>query len=313
VKSYAKATYERSSPKTYRWYLFGIAVLATTELARLRLDEIGTEQVAELTAELQRRKKTAKGKDGNLQLSTINSCLRALRRVLHLAVEWEVIDAAPKVRMLSGERHRELVITPKEEAKYLAAGNALLNDVSLVLFDTGMRPEECHRMRWEFVNWDGGRFGVVLIPDGKSEAARRLLPLSARVRVSLEKRWKDAGEPAEGSVWPADNKDGHINHDSLKAQHKKAVRLAKVRPFDVYSIRHTFLTRLGESGCDVWTLARIAGHSNIKMSQRSVHPSADAVLNAVSQLGRHKTGHSGEMTLGTGDAAMSETHSDSES
>jgi len=55
-------------------------------------------------------------------------------------------------------------------------------------------------------------------------------------------------------VWPAETKDGHINHDSVKLQHKKTLKLAKVRPFEVYSIRHTFLTRLGESGCDAWTL-----------------------------------------------------------
>jgi len=310
IKPYTKATYERSSPKTYRWYLFGIAVLTTTAVGKLRLDEIGAEQIASLMSELQERKKTAKGKGGKLQLSTINSCLRAMRRVLHLAVEWGVIDAAPKVRMLSGERRRERVITPDEEAKYLAAGSELLHDVSLLLFDTGMRPEECHRMRWEFVNWNGGRYGVVLIPDGKTDAARRLLPLSVRVRLSLEKRWKDAGEPMEGWVWPADNKDEHINHDSLKSQHKKSIRLAKIRSFDVYSIRHTFLTRLGESGCDAWTLARIAGHSNIKMSHRYVHPSADAVLNAVSRVGGHKNGHSGEMSLGSGEAPTHETDSD---
>ena len=35
-------------------------------------------------------------------------------------------------------------------------------------------------------------------------------------------------------------------------------------------LRHTFLTRLGESGCDAWSLARIAGHSNIRMSSRYV-------------------------------------------
>jgi len=46
------------------------------------LDEIGTEQIAELISELQQRKKTGKGKKGSLQLSTINSALRALRRVL---------------------------------------------------------------------------------------------------------------------------------------------------------------------------------------------------------------------------------------
>lgn len=42
------------------------------------------------------------------------------------------------------------------------------------------------------------------------------------------------------------------------------------RPFVLYSLRHTFLTRLGESGCDAWTLARITGHSNVSMSSRYV-------------------------------------------
>ena len=41
-----------------------------------------------------------------------------------------------------------------------------------------------------------------------------------------------------------------------------------VKPFVLYDLRHTFLTRLGESGGDAWTLARIAGHSNIKQSSR---------------------------------------------
>jgi integrase len=92
-------------------------------------------------------------------------------------------------------------------------------------------------------------------------------------------------------VWPADTKDEHINHDSLKLQHRKALKLSKLRPFEIYSIRHTFLTRLGESGCDVWTLARIAGHSQISMSQRYVHPQEDAVLKMFSKLGGHNIGH----------------------
>ncbi|PYV71934.1 MAG: hypothetical protein DMG97_01380 [Acidobacteria bacterium] len=121
--------------------------------------------------------------------------------------------------------------------------------------------------------------------------------MSPRVRAVLENRWRIAGEPGEGWLWPAETKDGHINHDSLKLQHKKALKLAKVRPFDVYSIRHTFLTRLGESGCDVWTLARIAGHSNISISQRYVHPSEDSVLNALSRLTGHNSRHSAENTI----------------
>lgn len=57
-----------------------------------------------------------------------------------------------------------------------------------------------------------------------------------------------------------------------------------VRPFVLYAFRHTFLTRLGEAGCNVWTLARIAGHSSIAMSARYVHPSDDSVLSAISKL-----------------------------
>jgi hypothetical protein len=41
------------------------------------------------------------------------------------------------------------------------------------------------------------------------------------------------------------------------------------RPFVLYSLPYIFLTRLGESGCDAWTLARIAGHSNVAMSSQS--------------------------------------------
>jgi len=57
-----------------------------------------------------------------------------------------------------------------------------------------------------------------------------------------------------------------------------------LKPFVLYSFRHTFLTRLAESGCDAWTLARIAGWSDISISKRYVDPSEDAVLNALSRM-----------------------------
>jgi integrase len=83
-------------------------------------------------------------------------------------------------------------------------------------------------------------------------------------------------------------------------QHLKALQVSKVRPFVLYSLRHTFLTRLGESGCDAWTLARIAGHSSVAVSARYVHPSEDAVLAAISRLGGHNSGHSQELQLSAG-------------
>jgi integrase len=96
-------------------------------------------------------------------------------------------------------------------------------------------------------------------------AARRVLPLSPRVRLVLANRWEKAEKPSEGWVWPAPTKSGRVDHSSLKKRHARAFRTVNddakkndsrpIRPFVLYAFRHTFLTRLGEAGCDAWTLA----------------------------------------------------------
>src|SRR5262249_28556478 len=161
-----------------------------------------------------------------------------------------VLNAMPKIKMLPGERHRERVVCAEEEGKYLAAAREPLASVGSILVDSGMRPEECYRLRWEAITWSNGRNGTMLITHGKTRAARRVIPMTPRVRFILEKRWKQAGQPLEGWIWAAPTQSGHIEPSSLKKQHRRALRLAGVRPFVLYSLRHTFLTRLGESGCD---------------------------------------------------------------
>jgi integrase len=73
-------------------------------------------------------------------VSTANNSLRVLRRALDLAVEWSVIDKAVKIKTLPGERRRKRVITPEEEARYLAAATEPLASIASVVADTGMRP-----------------------------------------------------------------------------------------------------------------------------------------------------------------------------
>jgi integrase len=284
---WAESTFS-AKRKTWLYYRNGIRRLkGYAPLVSLSLDDAKLgEKVSGYIAHRQ-----AKG----LQVASINRELQVLRRLLHLAVEWGFVEQAPKIRMLSGEQHREFVLSREEEAKYLATAPEPLASVATVLSDTGMRPEECYRLRWEYVTWVNGRHGSLFVTHGKTAAARRLLPMTPRVRSLLETRWNAQGRPREGYVWSAPSKSGHMEPSSLKKQHAKALRLSKVRPFVLYSLRHTFLSRLGASGCNVWTLARIAGHSSIAISARYVHPSEDAVLTAMSRLGGHNSGHSEEM------------------
>jgi integrase len=284
---WAKAQFEHPSPKTWKgWYRTNLRLLSGfPALADKKLDQITGEDVTGFAAHRQTK---------GMQVSSINSSLRVLRRLLKVAVEWGVLPGSPKVKLLRGERHRERVITPAEEMKYLAAAPDALCAIATVLVDTGMRPEECFRLRWESITWANGRHGSLLVTHGKTAAARRMLPLTPRVRTILEDQWKRAEEPEEGWVWAAATASGHAEPSTLKKQHVRTFKtLAEeakknnekpVRPFVLYTLRHTFLTRLGASGCNVWTLARIAGHSSIQMSSRYVHPSDDSVLDAMSSL-----------------------------
>lgn len=294
IVPWAKSTFETTTPKSWLWYRTGIRALTNFRpLADARLDQITGELSSEFAAHRLRE---------GMQVSTANNSLRVLRRILNLAAEWGVLDVAPKLKILSGERRRERVVTSEEEARYLAAAPEPLASIAVVLADTGVRPEECFRLRWESVTWLNGRNGALLVLHGKTAAARRMLPMTPRVRSVLESCWDRTGRREEGWVWTAPTRSGHVEPSSLRKQHAKtfttiadeaAKRNAKaVRPFVLYSLRHTFLTRLGESGCDVWTLARIAGHASINISARYVHPSEDAVLDAISKLGGHKIGHS---------------------
>ncbi len=266
-----------AKPKTWRYYRNGARRLKEyAPLAALCLDDQHlTEQVGGYVGSRQ-----AKG----LTTASINRELQVLRRLLHLASEWGVLEQCPKIKMLTGEQHRDFVLTPEEEARYLAAAPELLASFAAVLADSGMRPEELLRLQWEHVGWANGHHGTVFVTHGKTAAARRLLPMTPRVRGILESRWEALGQPLEGWVWSAPTRSGHLEPSSLRKQHARVLKDSKVRRFVLYSFRHTFLTRLGESGCDAWTLARIAGHSNIAISSRYVHPSDNSVLAAMEKL-----------------------------
>jgi integrase len=284
----------QAKPKTLAYYTNSVrCLLKYAPLMSLPLDD---ERIPEQLVPY-----IAKRQADGVKVATVNHELRCVRRLLRLAMEWKRIESVPKIKLLSGESHRERVISREEEARYLASASPLLAEIVTVLVDTGFRPEECYRLAWESITWVNGRNGTLMVTHGKTKAARRVLPMTPRVRHILETRWNAQGKPAEGYVWPAPTKSKHVEPSSLKKQHSKALRLSKVRPFVLYSLRHTFLTRLGASGCDTWTLARIAGHSAIAMSMRYVHPDDDAVLAGMERpdrqifdLTRQEIGHGTE-------------------
>jgi len=258
--------------KTKAYYENGVKhLLAFDKLASEPLDAITSEKIAGYVAKRQA--------DG-LKVASVNRELQALRRMFALAVEWGKVDKAlPRVRMVSGEAHRERVLTDAEEAIYLANATPLLHDVATILIDCGLRPEECFRLQWSSV-----RDGQIEIQYGKTDNARRHIPVSQRVAAVLEMRNTGNDSPW---VFPAPTKSGHMEPSTVKKPHVKACKGGKkktdewvVQPFPLYTLRHTCLTRWAPH-MDPWTLAHLAGHRDMAITKRYVHPQADMIRAAM--------------------------------
>src|SRR5262249_31087191 len=159
--------------KTRKYYEHGVkSLLADSKLANEQLDAITSEKVAAYVATRQQ---------AGLQIASINRELQVLRRMFHLSQEWGKVDKVlARVRMLSGEHHRERVLSLSEEERYLDAADPLLHDVATILLDCGLRPEECFRLKWENI-----RDGSIEIQYGKTDNARRRIPISQRVSAVL--------------------------------------------------------------------------------------------------------------------------------
>src|SRR5207237_9749414 len=103
-------------------------------------------------------------------------------------------------------RGRARRTVPRPEARRLGWTPQPLPDVIVIMQDTGMRPQDVVRMRWEHLNWFKR---VLFIPYGKTRNSRRYVPLSERVVEALEFR----GAAANGWVFPSRRSaSGHVSN-----------------------------------------------------------------------------------------------------
>jgi integrase len=271
-----------NKPQTVRFYAAKLSrLLEYQPIATTRLDRID-EGVIDAYVVARR---------GSVEPATVNRELATLRRMLRLAYEWRDIQRVPRIRLLTGERMRDFVLSRQQEARYLAACAQPLRDVAILMLETGLRIGEALRLEWADVTLEpikGSRFGFLRVREGKSKNARRVVPLTDRAAAMLRERVESSSAPfvfanRGGEAYLVTSLN-HVHRDAFAP--KVNGKRVPIFPGDfvLHSLRHTMLTRLGESGVDAFTIMRIAGHSSIVVSQRYIHPTPEAVERAFERL-----------------------------
>jgi integrase len=266
----------RVAPRTLEFYKEHMKTLMFSNLGSIYLRNLTPEAIEAFTqARLE-----------DVGTASVNGALRTLRRALHLAEEWKIIQKAPKIKLLPNEHQREFVIKDDLLKKMLEHKDCtdFLKKLIPFLIDTGLRISEALALTWDHIGLkpkQGAGLGWVYVEKGKSKYAKRYVPLTPR---SLEILSTIKKSSKSEFVFPTeDNKQLSRWYPS---EQFRTLRDAMKLPKDcvVHACRHTFCTKLGESGADAFVIQRLAGHSSIVISQRYVHPTPERIELAISRM-----------------------------
>lgn len=255
--------------KTKRYYRNGVRMLQETALREFPIDRL----TRSVVAAVQFRGSGA----------TANNAVRTLRASLSYAVELRTLHAAPSLQLYQ-ERARDQVFTPEHERAFLEHADRNMADFFILLMDSGMRPDEACRFEWDWTDWIRN---VIKIPDGKTGAARREVPMSTRVREMLiarmkwlrESEWKNYR--AMKFAFPSKHEGKHVS--SMSHAFNRTKRAAKLpAALVMYCTRHTFGTDLAELGNPKLTMITM-GHEDLKTTARYQHPQTHKVASFIDE------------------------------
>jgi integrase len=133
--------------------------------------------------------------------------------------------------------------------------------IVLTALTTGMRASEVFGLRWPDVMYAEGLLAVrAKLKGGKM----RYVPLLPEVAGEL-KRYPIV--ISDDRVFPP-RKGAYGNRRRLEGSFEDLLRRAKISNFRFHDLRHTFASWYMMNGGDLYELAKILGHSNIKMTER---------------------------------------------
>lgn len=240
------------------------------------LDKINAEAVEDY--------KAAKLKAGCSKKS-INNHLTALRKLLNLAVEWKVIDHAPKVKGFKLAEGEFVFADFAEADRLIAAAEPTYRAMIVTALKTGLRLGELLALKWEDVDLRSGRLivrrtlwdGIEGPPKGGKS---REVALGDTVLSTLKGHRHLKGE----YVFCGD--DGRrLTHSGVKKVVPRTCRRAGLsKRLTWHDLRHTFASHLVMRGVALKAVQELLGHTTIAMTMRYAHLSPDVKRDAVKLL-----------------------------
>lgn len=153
-----------------------------------------------------------------------------------------------------------------------------------VLIFAGLRVSELLNLKLGEVDLENR---VILVKDGKG-GRDRLVPISGKLMEILNQYLRDRNRLSKQSIYffPTLRGNGPTSHTGIKRVIKD-IKGATGINFSAHKLRHTFATLMLEGGCDLFSLQKMMGHSDIKTTTIYLSTSVGMLQE---QIGKHPLG-----------------------
>lgn len=228
----------------------------------------------------------------NLSESSLHKIALCLNGIFETAIDNDLCykNPARKANFISTyKKHQKQAYT---EEQYHAVCRLCRKPVPALILslETGLRPGELCGLRWEDIK-DGVLYVKRSIAVSRTELgyeirppkwdSYRAIPLSVKARNALRRL-----QNSDIYVMPAKENTPYTPRTWAKIVQRLMIRINQENPdipiLSPHELRHSFGTRLRRRGVDIYTIQKVMGHKDIKItSETYVHSEIDVLKKAM--------------------------------
>ena len=215
--------------------------------------------------------------------STVNRELYMLSKAFNLAVkEWEWLKDNPVSRVQKERENNEVDrwLTEDEERRLLGNSPDWLRKIIVFALNTGLRQDELLSLEWNRVNL---LRKTIIIQKTKNNRPNTL-PLNSIALNVLLKKHEDKVRSLKNDLVFSSQVGTKIGKRNLIRAFALALEKAEIKDFTYHCLRHTFATRLAQNGVDIYKIAKLLNHKDLKNTQRYSHHCPESLMVGVQVL-----------------------------
>lgn len=217
--------------------------------------------------------------------STIVKEIGVLRRMFNIARKqwkWKIQNPVSEIELPKVSNERVRYLSESENSCLFEALDKApekwLKPCVTIAIDTGLRQSNICGLQWSEVNLLTR--SIIIAADKMKNSEYIGIPLTERA-CQIFRELKKVRAISD-----------HVFHDNgkmiypvkLQRAFRQALSAAGISNFHFHDLRHTFASMLVQSGVDIYTVQKLMGHKDGRMTKRYAHLNMENLRNAVAKL-----------------------------